>query len=608
MQVGSDGQACGTCHFHAGVDTRIKNQINPGTRKVDAALQNLFDPTPSGDGGPNYKLGPDDFPFHQLLDPEDQNYSAREVLFDSDDVVSSQGVFRSTFVGISGAAKDLGFVSPDSVFHVGAGNVRRVEPRNTPSMINAVFNFANFWDGRAHNEFNGVSVVGPLDQSAVVYRAVGNALVAEKVSLPDSSLASQAVGPPLSFDEMSFLDRSFPLIGRKLLALRPLGVQLVHPKDSVLGTYSFAFALPNGELHGFPGISRSYRALIQDAFRPKYWSSTATLGGFSQIELNFSLFFGLAIQMYEATLVSDATPFDAFMLGDDDALSQEELRGLIAFIRQPDSKGPLFTPDVGVGNCVACHGGPEFTDAGFTALAEGGDELELLEVEEMSELELGELLVGDETGFLDNGFSNIGVRPTGDDLGRGGEELGQPLSFARQALAGLSFAPKLPGCGAPDEEECPDGDRVAVDGAFKVPGLRNVALTGPYFHNGGQATLQQVVEFYDRRGDFGDVNIANLDRNMARIDIGEADEEPLVEFLMALTDRRVRGELKPFDHPELFVPHGHPGDHSVLSCVSGGQACDGFVHVRAVGAKGRAGSGMGPLKTFLNLPPFEEED
>jgi len=45
-------------------------------------------------------------------------------------------------------------------------------------------------------------------------------------------------------------------------------------------------------------------------------------------------------------------------------------------------------------------------------------------------------------------------------------------------------------------------ERVAVDGAFKTPGLRNVELTAPYFHNGGQLTLEQVVDFYNRGGDF----------------------------------------------------------------------------------------------------------
>ena len=38
-------------------------------------------------------------------------------------------------------------------------------------------------------------------------------------------------------------------------------------------------------------------------------------------------------------------------------------------------------------------------------------------------------------------------------------------------------------------------ERVAVDGAHKVPALRNVELTAPYFHNGGMATLEQVKAF-----------------------------------------------------------------------------------------------------------------
>src|SRR5262249_57096016 len=42
--------------------------------------------------------------------------------------------------------------------------------------------------------------------------------------------------------------------------------------------------------------------------------------------------------------------------------------------------------------------------------------------------------------------------------------------------------------------------RDAVDGSFKVPTLRNVGLTPPYFHHGGQATLADVVRVYNRGG------------------------------------------------------------------------------------------------------------
>jgi hypothetical protein len=146
-----------------------------------------------------------------------------------------------------------------------------------------------------------------------------------------------------------------------------------------------------------------------------------------------------------------------------------------------------------------------------------------------------------------------------------------------------------------------------VDGAFKIPGLRNVELTGPYFHNGGQATLAQVIEFYDRHGDFSDRNIANLAGSMANIVINEGDEEFLVSFLIALTDDRVRNEKGPFDHPEVFVPNGHPGDSVTITCftVIGGvkQACDDRFTSPAVGRNGRPAEGLAPLGTFLGLPP-----
>jgi cytochrome c peroxidase len=606
MQVGSDGQACASCHFHAGADNRTKNQLSPGLKNVDPELQGIFDPTPSGGGGPNYELTADDFPFYRLLVPDERDFDERVVLFESDDVVSSQGVSQAEFDGLNGSFADMGEPIADGIFSVGGVNTRRVEPRNTPTMINAVFNFTNFWDGRAHNLFNGVSVVGPLDEVARIHVATLAGLVERAVSIPNSSLASQAVGPPLSSEEMSFLGRTLPDVGRKLLGLRPLGLQLVHPRDSVLAPLARTKLGRNGNVLGNPGLDTTYRALIQAAFRPLYWASAEDVGGYSQMEANFSLFFGLAIQAYESTLVSDESAFDAFMSGDDEALEPEQLLGLLAFIRRVDSTDPVFTAEIGVGNCVACHAGPEFTEAAFTSLFEEEDEPELLEAEEMPELIDGNLFVGEETAYLDVGFSNIGVRPTSEDLGRGGEASGYPLSFTRQALLGLGFAPELPECGGPDQEACPEGERVAVDGAFKVPGLRNVALTGPYFHNGGEASLEDVVEFYDRRGNYGDDNIADLERNMARVTITELDEDPLVEFLESLTDERVAWEMGPFDHPQLFVPNGHAGDHNVIECANGIVACDDVLVVPPIGRLGRAAAGLEELEPFLGLGEEEE--
>src|SRR5207302_10611838 len=125
--------------------------------------------------------------------------------------------------------------SPDPVFNVGGLNVRGVEPRNTPTMINAAFNHRNFWDGRARAEFNGVNPIGQLDPAAKVAQVPALGAQPEMISLIDgshpdlaldnSSLAAQAVGPPLSNLEMAFNGRNFATLGCKRCSRRRLPYQ-----------------------------------------------------------------------------------------------------------------------------------------------------------------------------------------------------------------------------------------------------------------------------------------------------------------------------------------------------------------------------------------------
>ena len=151
MQVGSDGvQACASCHFRGGADPRSVNQLNPGG-------QDNSDPTIDL-GGPNYRLKGTDFPLHMLADPTDRTST---VLRNIDDVVSSQGVHLRQFVRAEpGATRDETIVVSDPVFNIQGINTRRAEPRNTPTIINAALTLENFWDRRAANIFNGVSVQG----------------------------------------------------------------------------------------------------------------------------------------------------------------------------------------------------------------------------------------------------------------------------------------------------------------------------------------------------------------------------------------------------------------------------------------------------------------
>ena len=107
--------------------------------------------------------------------------------------------------------------------------------------------------------------------------------------------------------------------------------------------------------------------------------------------------------------------------------------------------------------------------------------------------------------------------------------------------------------------EIPANFPVANDGNFKVPGLRNVELTAPYFHNGGEMTLEGVIAFYTRGGNFPAANAASVDAGFQ--DLGalvgkQASVDALVAFMKSMTDERVRNHAAPFDHPELFVPNG----------------------------------------------------
>src|SRR5207247_1136246 len=134
------------------------------------------------------QLVPVYFPFDGLVEPEERSSLGREVLRDTNDVASSQGVFKALFGGVSGGANDRGTPVADDVFNVYGINVRRVEPRNTPNMINAVFNSDNFWDGRARNQFNGVSPFGLLDAKASILVFENAQLRQKKVVIPNSSL------------------------------------------------------------------------------------------------------------------------------------------------------------------------------------------------------------------------------------------------------------------------------------------------------------------------------------------------------------------------------------------------------------------------------------
>jgi cytochrome c peroxidase len=149
-----------------------------------------------------------------------------------------------------------------------------------------------------------------------------------------------------------------------------------------------------------------------------------------------------AIGTYERTVVSEQSPFDAWVEGDENAISTEAKRGFAIF----NTKG----------QCSSCHEGWNFTN---------------------------------------DGFHDIGLASA--DTGRG------------------QFLPGIP----------------KMQHAFKTPGLREIGRRAPYMHDGSIATLEEVIEHYDRGG------IDRPSRSDLITPLGLTPEEKtaLVAFLKTLT-------------------------------------------------------------------------
>ncbi|MBM3990219.1 MAG: hypothetical protein FJ298_04330 [Planctomycetes bacterium] len=117
--------------------------------------------------------------------------------------------------------------------------------------------------------------------------------------------------------------------------------------------------------------------------------------------------------------------------------------------------------------------------------------------------------------FTNQSFRYIGVRPQNEDVGR---------------FAVTNNANDI--------------------GRMRVPSLRNVELRGPYFHTGKFMTLEEVVDFYNRGGDFGG---SNKDPLIRPLNLTQQQRDALVAFLKRpLTDPRVTAASGPFEHPTLY--------------------------------------------------------
>ncbi|HZV23644.1 MAG TPA: cytochrome c peroxidase, partial [Luteimonas sp.] len=436
MQLGSDGvQACASCHFSAGADNRVRDALNPDHLGGDTRLElfrnrHLTTAETAADQDVNRSIVASDFPTHRLVDQSiagEPLLNPGNVSRDTNDVIGSMGVRLRRFTdiptpgsaafgpannGVRALLPDIGTTLTDPIpLYQG---LRRVEPRNTPTMINAAFNYDNFWDGRARHDFNGGSVFGAADPQPHVIVDDGGTLRRTRQLIRFAGIASQIVGPALSDFEMSFRDRNWAKIGKKLLQgdgttanpdVTPLAGQLVSTSDSVLGPFSNqggsqCQALGRPTAAGRPGLCLSYRELIQQAFFPALWQNTTEhLNGaaavctdasngivspagcdpfdgfvlslasgpasptnrlqFTQMEANFALFAGLAMQGYIEVLVSDDTPFDRFLDRNPQAFRSFSQVIPLCTATSPANRQPCLTVTEGFSRALPPAGTPD---------------------------------------------------------------------------------------------------------------------------------------------------------------------------------------------------------------------------------------------------------
>jgi cytochrome c peroxidase len=189
---------------------------------------------------------------------------------------------------------------------------------------------------------------------------------------------------------------------------------------------------------------------------------------------------GKLIAAFEETLQPEPTRFDRFVTAlarDRDSagrlLSAAEQRGLALFMDHSKTQ------------CLRCHNGPLFTNYGFHA-------------------------IGSDVGMLDQGFA-LGMQAARVDPFNCAGEFSDDRRRCASRLAGEL-----------------DPDHYA--GAFKVPTLRNLRATAPYFHDGRFATLEEVLAFYQSPPDSGSRSL-----EIAPLGLDDEETSALLAFLGALS-------------------------------------------------------------------------
>jgi cytochrome c peroxidase len=183
---------------------------------------------------------------------------------------------------------------------------------------------------------------------------------------------------------------------------------------------------------------------------------------------------GKSLAAYLRKQASGPSPFDRYLAGDAKAISPHQQLGMLMFVQA---------------GCAGCHTGPQLSDGEFHNLGVAGE----------------------------------GAMP---DRGRAaGIALEEAQTFRPDGPYADRARPLMVAAAT-----------AADEGAFRTPTLRNIALTGPYMHNGSLATLDDVVAFHLRGGGRGGAGfIGQVDAKLQPHTLAAQDRAALVDFLSTLT-------------------------------------------------------------------------
>jgi cytochrome c peroxidase len=195
------------------------------------------------------------------------------------------------------------------------------------------------------------------------------------------------------------------------------------------------------------GSREAVARLVRTVYRERYRQITGLDPAAAPVDRVFADV-GKFLAAYECTLQPSPSRFDRYVEDleagrPSSALSADEQAGLEIFL-SPEAR------------CTQCHNGPLFTNQGFHNIG---------------------------TASLDGDTPDFGRAMGIVSLGYDRFNCRSEFSDSRDWCGGLEFARQ-------------DGHDGLLTGAFKVPSLRDVALTAPYMHDGSLATIEQVIGHY----------------------------------------------------------------------------------------------------------------